>query len=65
MDWKLQTVKFNPRKCNSASSFSGFAHWDKIKCIIALPTDAETVKIFEKTPIGGSSGVNTHYAFGL
>ena len=32
--------KFNPRKCNSASSFTGCVHRDKSKCLIALPTYA-------------------------
>ena len=32
--------KFNPRKCNSTSSFSDCMHKDKNKCLIALPTDA-------------------------
>ena len=43
--------KFNPRKCNSASSFSGCFHKDKSKCCIALPVDAEHVGVFEKTLI--------------
>ena len=42
----------NPRKCNSASSFSGCAHRDQSKCLMALPTDAEHV-----------SCVNTSLAF--
>ena len=32
--------KFNPKNCSSASSFSGCVHRMKIKCRIALPTDA-------------------------
>ena len=55
--------KFNPRKCNSASSFNGCVHRDKSKCLIALPTDIEQVKLFEKTLIGGFSCVNTRLAF--
>ena len=55
--------KYNPRKCNSASSFSGCIHRDKSKCLIALPTDAEHVRVFEKTLIGGFSCVNTRLAF--
>ena len=31
-----KNFKFNPRKCNSAGSFSGCVHRDKSKCIIAL-----------------------------
>ena len=38
-------------------------HRDKSKCLIALPTDAEQVRVFEKTLIGGFSCVNTRLAF--
>ena len=55
--------KFNPRKCNSASSFSGCVHRDKGKCLIALPNEAEHVRVFKKTLIGGFSCVNTRLAF--
>ena len=55
--------KFNPKKCNSASSFSGCVHKDKSKCLMALPTDTEQVKLFERTLIGGFSRVNTRLAF--
>ena len=55
--------KFNPRKCNSASSFSGSVHRNKSKCLIALPTDAEHSRVFEKTLIDGFSCVNTRLAF--
>ena len=55
--------KFNPRKCNSTSSFSGCIHRDKSKCLIALPTDAEHIRVFQKTFIGGFSCVNTRLAF--
>ena len=55
--------KFNPCNCNSASSFSGCVHRDKSKCCIALPTDAEHVRAFKKTLIGGFSCVNTRLAF--
>ena len=51
--------KYNPRKCNSASSFSGYVHKDKSKYCITLPTDAEHVTVFERTLIGGFSCVNT------
>ena len=54
--------KYNPRKCNSASSFGGCVHRDKSKCLIALPTDAEHVRVFEKTLIGGFNCVNTRLA---
>ena len=53
----------NPRKCNSASSFSGCVHRDKSKCCIALPTDTERARVFEKTLIGSFSCVNTRLAF--
>ena len=55
--------KYNPRKCNSASSFSGCVHKNKSKCCIAPPTDAEHVRAFEKTLIGGFSCVNRRLAF--
>ena len=55
--------KYNPRKCNSASSFSGCVHRIKSKCCIALPTNAEHVRVFEKTLIGGFSCINTRLAF--
>ena len=55
--------KFNPRKCNSTSSFSGCVHRDKSKCLIALPTDAEHIRVFQKIVIGGFSCVNTRLAF--
>ena len=32
----------------SASSFSGCVHRDKSKYLIALPTDTEQVRVFEK-----------------
>ena len=55
--------KFNPKKCNSASSFSGCAHRRKSKCNIVLPTDAEIVRVFEKTAMAGYSCINTRMAF--
>ena len=58
----LQKIfKYNPCKCNSANSFSGCVHRDKSKCLTALPTDAEHVRVFEKT--GGFNCVNTRLAF--
>lgn len=60
----LQDIfKYNPRKCNSASGFSGCVHRNKSKCHIALPTDAEFVRVFEKTLIGGFSCVNKRLGF--
>ena len=47
-DHLQKLFKYNPRKCNSASSFSGCVHRDKSKCLIALPADAEHVRVFEK-----------------
>ena len=55
--------RYNPRKCNSASSFSGCVHRNNSKCRIALPMDAERIRAFEKTLIGGFSCVNTRLAF--
>ena len=57
--------KYNPRKCNSAISFSGCVHSYKSKCLIALPIEAEHVRDFEKTLVGGFSCVNTRLAFDL
>ena len=54
---------FNPRKCNSASALSGCIEREMPKIIIALPTNAEHVEIFEKTVTGGFSSVNTRLAF--
>lgn len=58
-----QIFKFNPKKCNCASSFNRCVHRNKSKCCIALPTDAEYVRVFEITLIGGFSCVNTTFAF--
>ena len=44
--------KYNPRRYNSASSFSGCVHRNKSKCCIPLPTHTEHVRVFEKTLIG-------------
>ena len=61
---ELQNLfKYIPRKCNSASSFSSCVQGLQSKCVIALPTDAEIVRIFEKTLIGEYSCVNTRMAF--
>ena len=53
---------FNPRKCHSASSISGSMERDLSKVIIALPTNNETVDVFEQTLTGGFSCVNTRLA---
>ena len=47
-DLSIKIFKFYPRRCNSASSFSGCVHRSKNKCCIALPTDADYVRLFEK-----------------
>ena len=40
---RLQEIfKFNPRKCNSVSSFSSCVHRDKSKCYIALTVILES-----------------------
>ena len=62
-DMLQRLFKFNPRKCNSASVFSGYVHRNKSKCNIVLPLDAKIVRIFEKTLIGGYSCINTRLAF--
>ena len=46
--------------CNS---FSGCVHMDKSKYLIALSTDAQHVRVFKKTLIGGFSCVDTRLAF--
>ena len=60
----LQKIfKYNPRKCSNASSFSGCVRRNKSKCCIVLPTDAEYVRAFEKTLIGGFTCGNTRLPF--
>ena len=58
-----EKFKFNSRKCNSASSFSGCVHRYKSKCCFALLKSSEIAKLFEKTLIGGFSGVSTRLSF--
>ena len=55
--------KYNAKKCNSASSFSGCVRRLRSKCCIALPTDAEIIRVFEKTVMDGYSCVNTRMGF--
>ena len=55
--------KYNAKKCNSASSFLGCVQRLKSECCIALSTDAEIVRIFEKKVMGGYSCVNTRICF--
>ena len=59
----LQKIFKYPRKCNSMISFSNCVYRYQSKCSIALPTDPEYVRVFEKTLIGGFSYVNTRLAF--
>ena len=40
--------KYNTKKCNNASSFSGCVHRLKSKCRTVIPADAATVRVFEK-----------------
>ena len=55
----IRKFLYNPRKFTSASSLSGCIHTFLSKAIIALPTQAEIVDLFEKTLIGRFSCVNT------
>ena len=57
------TYGFNPRKCNSASSMSGYIEREMSNIILALLTKLEHVEIFEQTVTGGFSSVNTRLAF--
>ena len=59
------TYGFNPRKCNSSSSMSGYIEREMSKIILALPTKLEHVEIFEQTVTGGFSSVNTRLAFDM
>ena len=54
---------FNPRKCNSASTFSGCVQRNQSKVIISLPTNYKHAEIFEKTLIGGFTCVNNRVGF--
>ena len=53
----------NRRKCTSASFLSRCIHRFLSRTIIALPTRAEIVNLFEQTLIGGFSCVNTRLGF--
>ena len=59
----LNLMRERQRKCNSASSFSGCVQRFKSKCCIALPTDAEVIRVFGKTLIGGYICVKTRMEF--
>ena len=59
----MQKFPYNSRKCTSASSLSGCIHRFLSKAIVALPTRAEVVDLFEQALIGGFSCVNTRLDF--
>ena len=44
----MKKTLHNPRKCTSGSSVSGSMHHFLLKAIIALPTQAKIVDLFEK-----------------
>ena len=54
---------FNPRRCNSASTFSCFIERNTSKVIITLPTNNDTVEVFENALTGGFSYINTRFGF--
>ena len=55
---------FNPKKCNSASTFRGCTESDLSKVIIASPTFNKIVDIFEKKRLtGGLSCIITKVPF--
>ena len=58
-----EKFKFNPRKCNSASTLSGCVQRNQSKVIITLPTNYQHAEIFEKTLTGGYSCINTRVGF--
>ena len=58
-----EKFKFNPRKCSSASTLSGAIQRDMPKVIISFPTNANVIKLMEKTLIGGMSVLNTRLGF--
>ena len=55
----MQKFPYNPWKCTSASWLSGCIHRFLSKAIIVLPTQAETVHLFEQILIGRFSCINT------
>ena len=55
-------LKYNPRKCKSASSFSGCMHRNKSKCCTALP-QMQILPGSLKKRFGGLSCINTRLAF--
>ena len=59
----MRKFSYNPRKCTSASSLSGYIHRFLSNTIIAPQTQAEVIDLFEQTLIGGFSCVNTGLGF--
>lgn len=55
--------RYNPRKCNSASAFSGYIEREMSNLIFALPTNNEVVEVVGRTLTGGFNCVNTRLAF--
>ena len=53
---------FNPRKCNSASTLSGYIEREMSRVIIAPPNSNEVLDICEQTITGGFSCVNNRLA---
>ena len=60
---KKVILPYNPRRYNSPSSLSSCIHRFTSKAIIALPTQAEVLELFEKTLIGEFTSVNMRLAF--
>lgn len=56
---------YNPWRCNSTSSLRGYIEWDISKVIITLPTNIDTVVIFQKTLTRGFSCINTWLDFDI
>ena len=54
---------FNLRRCNSASTWSGFLERDLSKVITALRISNDVVKMFEKSLTSGFSCINTRLGF--
>ena len=59
----MRKFLYNPQKYTSASLLSGCIYRFLSKAIIALPTQAEIVDLFEQTLIGGFSCVNVRLGF--
>ena len=57
------TNGFNPRKCNSASTFSSCISREMSRVIILLPTSNKVVNIFQQRITGCFSSTNTRLAF--